>query len=274
MRTGLISIFAALTAVLFSFPVLCQDLEKDFKDEIALYRIRPDQVQSLRRDSNGVPLSESRLKQVVQAFYDRLYPLGPSFLKPFKLKSVVFKDTLYDPEGTQTTAEIRGGEFFMDADMTESMFYTTVMFMLETAMSSSYKARWPKFNPDGFIYENKRGSNTKAGQKKLDAVLAEWDKYFVSRMAMYSVEYDIAETFSYMIRKGPDATAFVQENSPDVQKKFDMVIDILESVKSCSQGYMQTLVTTDLSKLKTYSPSALAVRLFREYSGVWSASPA
>ena len=82
----------------------------------------------------------------------------------------------------------------------------------------------------------------------------------------------MAETFTYMVMRGPDATAFARKNSPDLLKKFNMVNEILESVKAVDPSYMQTLLAEDISKLKTYSPEALSVRLFREYSGVWSAS--
>ena len=87
---------------------------------------------------------------------------------------------------------------------------------------------------------------------------------------MYSTEMDMALTFSYMVSKGPAATAFVKKNSPEVQKKFDLIADILESVKATERGYMRTLLADDLSRLKSYVPYALAVRLEREYSGVWT----
>lgn len=269
MRIRPLHVSVALMAVLCSFHALCLDLEQDFKQEIALYRIRPDQARSLKRDANGIPVSESRLKQAAQNFYDWLYPLDPAFLKRFKIKTVVFKDTVYDRDGRQFQRYLFGDELFLDADLSDRQFYTNIFYLQATVMQQSYIGRWTKLNPDGFSYEEKRGSLSGNAQKKLDEILAGWDKYFVSRAAMYSPEMDMAETFTYMITKGPQATAFVRENSPDVQKKFDMVADILESVKATERGYMETLLAEDLSQLKTYSPYALSVRLFREKSGAW-----
>lgn len=255
-----------------AFSAFCLDLEKEFKQEIAMYRIRPDQTVSMRRDEHGLPVTEAKLKQSVKDFYDRLYLLDSGFFKPFKVKSFVFKDTLYGPDGDQASVKMLGDTFYFDADMDESMFYTLLFLLQEINMSSSYKAHWQKLNPEAFSYEDNRGNLSKNTQKKLDAVLAEWDKYFVTRMAMYTWEYDMAETFSFMLTRGPSAMAFARKNSPVVLKKFAMVSESLVSVKALPQGYMETLISDDLSKLKTYSPYALSVRLWKEFSGEWSAS--
>ena len=246
-------------------------LEKEYKREIALYHIRPDQSRSLKRDSDGTPVSESQLKQTVRSFYDRLYPLDPAFLKRFQLKDVVFKDTVYDYDGDTYQHRRIGNSLYLDADLNAQQFYVNMFYLQLGVMSRTYLEHWNKLNPDGFKYEDTRGSLSNSAQKKLDAVLAEWDKYFVSRTGMYSTEMDMAVTFAYMVEKGPDATRFVKENSPSVQKKFDLIVEILESVKAVERGYMQTLLADDLSKLKNYVPHALAVRLEREYTGVWSA---
>lgn len=246
-------------------------LEKEYKREIALYHIRPDQSRSLKRDSDGTPVSESQLKQTVRSFYDRLYPLDPAFLKRFQLKDVVFKDTVYDYDGDTYQHRRIGNSLYLDADLNTQQFYVNMFYLQLGVMSRTYLEHWNKLNPDGFKYEDTRGSLSNSAQKKLDAVLAEWDKYFVSRTGMYSTEMDMAVTFAYMVEKGPDATRFVKENSPSVQKKFDLIVEILESVKAVERGYMQTLLADDLSKLKNYVPHALAVWLEREYTGVWSA---
>ena len=271
MKTGkMLLLFAWLAMAPGFLHAADLDLEKDCKREIALYRIRPDQTRSLKREPDGTPVSEAQLKEAVRDFYDRLYPLGPDFLKRFKIKSVVFKDTVYDRDGNTHQRRLIGGDLYLDADLDEKQFYTTVFYLQVNVMSRTYLGHWNKLNPDGFEYENTRGSLSGSAQKKLDAVLAEWDKHFVSRTGLYSTEMDMAQTFAYMVSKGPAATVFVKKNSPDVQKKFDMIADILESVKAVERGYMQTLLADDLSKLKTYVPYALAVRLEREYSGAWA----
>ena len=270
MKTGTIFLFIGLTAALCALHAADLDLEKDYKQEIGLYRIRPDQTRSLKRDPDGTPVSESRLKEAVRNFYDWLYPLDPAFLKRFKIKSVVFKDTVYDRDGNSFQRRLIGGDLYLDADLDDKQFYSNIFYLQVSVMQRTYLGRWNKLNPDGFEYENTRGSLSDNAQKKLDAVLAEWDKYFVSRTGLYSTEMDMAQTFAYMITKGPAATAFVKKNSPDVQKKFDMIVDILESVKATERGYMQTLLAEDLSELKTYVPYALSVRLEREYSGAWT----
>ena len=246
------------------------DLAKDFKREIALYHIRPDQSRSLKRDSDGTPVSEAQLKETVQNFFDRLYPLDPAFLKRFQFRSVVFKDTVYDRDGETHQMRRGGNDLYLDADLAAQQFYVNMFYLQLSVMPRTYLEHWNKLNPDGFKYENTRGSLSNSAQKKLDAVLAEWDKHFVNRSGMYSTEMDMALTFAYMVEKGPAATVFVKNNSPDVQKKFDLIVDILESVKAAERGYMQTLLADDLSKLKTYVPYALSVRLEREYSGEWS----
>ena len=261
-----------LTAALCALHAAELDLEKDFRQEIALYRIRPDQTRSLKRDPNGTPVSEPRLKEAVRSFYDRLYPLDPGFLKRFKIKSVVFKDTVCDRDGEPYQMYLAGDDLFVDADLDEKQFYANLFYRQLPAMQRSYIGHWEKLNPDGFSYEGTRGSLSGSAQKKLDAVLSEWDRHFVSRSAMYSPEMDMAQTFTYMVTKGPDAMAFAKKNAPDILKKFDMVSDILTSVKATERGYMETLLSDDLSKLKTYVPYALSVRLEHEYSGVWSRS--
>ena len=246
------------------------NLEKDYKREIALYHIRPDQLRSLKRDSDGTPVSEPQLKEAVRNFYEWLYPLDSDFLNRFQLKEVVFKDTVYDLDGVTCQQRKIGTSLYLDADLDAQQFYANIFFLQIGVMQRTYLERWNKLNPDGFKYEYVRGNLSNNAQKKLDAVLAEWDKYFVSRTGMYATEMDMAETFAYMVEKGPAATAFVKKNSPDVQKKFDLIVDILESLKAVERGYMQTILSDDLPKLKTYVPYALAVRLEREYSGEWS----
>ena len=274
MKIGKAYCIIAFAALLCTLPAFCLDLEKDFRREIALYRIRPDQVRSLKRDSNGTPLSESQLQQAAQRFYDWLYPLDPGFLKRFNIREVVFKDSVYDHNGNTVQRRLLGTDLYLDADLDDKQFYASVFLLQVGLMPRTYLNRWNNLNPDGFSYEASRGSLTAHAQEKLDEVLSEWDKYFVSRTGMYSTEMDMALTFAYMIEKGPDATAFVRENSPTVQKKFDLIVDILNSVKAVGQGYMETLMAEDLSTLKTYSPSALSVRLFREFSGEWGAKAA
>ena len=246
------------------------DLEKEYKREVALYHIHPDQSRSLKRDLDGTPVSEAQLKQAVRDFYDRIYPLDPAFLKRFQIKNVVFKDAVYDRYGDTCQQRRIGSDLYLDADLSAQQFYVNMFYLQASLMQQMSLERWNKLNPNGFKYEDTRGNLSNSAQKKLDEVLAEWDKYFVSRTGMYSTEMDMALTFAYMIEKGPAATAFVKKNSPDVQKKFDLMVNILESVKATERGYMQTILTDDLSKLKTYVPYALAVRLEREYSGVWS----
>lgn len=246
------------------------DLEKDFRQEIALYRIRPDQTRSLRRDPEGTPLSESKLKETVEDFFDRLHLLGPGFLKRFKFKEVVFKDTVFDHDGESYQYYPDGDVLFLDADLDEEQFFSIIFFLQVNLMPRMYLEKWNKLNPSGFSYERTRGNVSGNALKKLKAVQSEWDKYFVSQTAMYSTEVDMGQTFAYMVMKGPNATAFVKQHSPDVEKKFALVAEILESVKAMERGYMETLITDDLSKLKTYVPYALSVRLEREYSGAWS----
>ena len=271
MNIGKLILSVALTTA--SLGVLCaaDQLEKDFRQEIALYRIRPDQSRSLKRDADGTPVSEARLKEAVERFYGWLYPLDPAFLKRFQIKNVVFKDTVFDHDGEQYQMYLLSDNLFVDADLDEKQFYTNLFYRQIPVMPRSYLGHWNKLNPDGFSYENTRGSLSDYARKKIDAIKDEWDVHFVSQSAMYSTEMDMAQTFAYMVSKGPDATAFVKGNGClTVQKKFDMIADILESVKATERGYMATLLADDLSKLKTYSPYALSVRLEREYSGVWT----
>lgn len=270
MRIGKQYLPVVFAAVLCSLPVFGLDLEQDFRQEIALYRIRPDQTRSLKQDSNGTPVSESRLRQAVQNFYDWLYPLGPGFLKRFKIKNVIFKDTVYDSAGKTFQRRLDGDDLFLDADLINQQFYVTTFYLYaSSAMQRSYLTQWNKLNPDGFSYESTRGTLQARTQKKLDAVLEEWDKHFVNRTCMYSTEMDMGLTFAYVVMKGPDATAFVRQNSPTVQKKIELLTAILESVKAVDPGYMETLLAEDVSKLKKYVPYAFSVRLFYEYSGVW-----
>ena len=269
MRFRNMFLFAALTAFLCRLPAFCLDLEKDYKREIALYRIRPNQVRSLKRDSNGTPVSEAELESAVRLFYEQLYLMDPGFLKHLKVKEVVFKDTVLDFDGKRYQHRLLDGTLFLDADLDDNRFYVNMFYLLIPDMPRSYLTRWNKLNPDGFLYEYTRGTPSGQAQKKLDAVLSDWDKYFVSQSGLYATEMDMAVTFAYMVMKGPDATAFVKEHSPTVQKKFEVVTDVLESMKVFEPGFMQTLLAEDLSKLKIYSPRALSVRLYQEFLGQW-----
>ena len=270
MRIGKQCLPVVFAAVLCSLPAFCLDLEKDFRQEIALYRIRPDQTRSLKQDSNGTPVSEPQLQKAVQNFYDWLYPLGPGFLKRYKIKNVIFKDSVYDREGKTRQRYLSGDDLYLDADLNNQQFYLTMFYLYATSvMQRSYLSQWNKLNPDGFSYEDTRGTLQERAQKKLDAVMEEWDKHFVSRNCFYTTEMDMALTFAYVVVKGPDAAAFVRRNSPTVQKKIELLTTILESVKAVDPGYMETLLAEDVSKLKKYVPYALSVRLFYEYSGIW-----
>ena len=262
---------AVILAVLCSVPSFCQDLETEFRREISLYHVRPDQAHSLKRDQNGTPVSEEQLEDAVRMLYDCLYPVGPAFLKRFQIKTVIFKDTVYDPDRKSHQYRLIGSDLYLDADLDEKQLYAAMFYLQLRVMPRIFLNHWNKLNPDDFSYENARGSLAAHAQQKLDAVLADWDKYFVSRTGMYSTEMDMALTFAYMVMKGPDATAFVRENSPTVQKKFDLMCEILENVKAVEPGCMQTLLAEDLSKLKTYSPRALAVRLYYELTDRWHA---
>lgn len=269
MRFRKLYFFAALTAFLCTLPAFCLDLEKEYKREIALYHVRPNQVRSLKRDSNGTPVSENELDDAVRIFYEQLYLMDPGFLKHLKVKEVVFKDTVLDFDGKRYQHRLLDGTLFLDADLDDNRFYVNMFYLLIPDMPRSYLTRWNKLNPDGFLYEYTRGTPSGQAQKKLDAVLSDWDKYFVSQSGLYATEMDMAVTFAYMVMKGPDATAFVKEHSPTVQKKFEVMFDILESMKAVEPGFMQTLLAEDLAKLKIYSPRALSVRLYQEFLGQW-----
>ena len=270
MKSRMLLLFTALTAFLCSFSGFSLDLEKEFRREIALYHIRPDQAHSLKRDSNGTPVSEADLESSVRIFYENLYLMDPGFLRRFKVKEVAFKDTVLDPDGERHQHRLLNGCLFLDGDLDDKQFYVNMFYLQLPMMSRSYLTRWNKLNPDGFSYEYSRGTPTGQAQKKLATVLAEWDKYFVSQTGLYATEMDMALTFAYMVMKGPDATAFVKKNSPAVQKKIDLMCDILESVKAFEPGFLQTLLAEDLSKLKSYSPRALSVRLHQEIIGTWN----
>ena len=134
------------------------DLEKDYKREIALYHIRPDQSRSLKRDPDGTPVSEAQLKEAVKNFFDRLYPLDPGFLKRFQLKDVVFKDTVYDRDGNTRQQLRNGNSLYLDADLAAQQFYVNMFYLQLGVMPRTYLEHWNKLNPDGFKYENTRGS--------------------------------------------------------------------------------------------------------------------
>jgi len=271
MKSRMLLFFTALTAFLWSLSAYCLDLENDFKREIALYHVRPDQTHSLKRDPNGTPVTESQLETSVRVLFENLYLMDPGFLKRSKVKEVAFKDTVLDPDGERYQHRLLNGCLYLDADLDDKQFYVNMFYLQLPVMARPYLARWNKLNPDGFSYEYVRGTPDGQAKKKLAAVLAEWDKYFVSQTGLYATEMDMAMTFAYMVTKGPDATAFVKKNSPAVQKKFELMCDILESVKAFEPGFMQTLLAEDLSKLKTYSPRALSVRLYQEIVGEWGA---
>jgi len=245
------------------------DLEKEFRREIALYRIRPDRSRSIRKDPDGLPVAEDRFKDVVANFYDMLYPVPPSFLKRFKFKSVIFKDTVYDRDGGMYQHRVVGDDLFLDSDMQDEQFYTNLFYLQLRLMSRTNTVKWTKLNPDAFSYENSRGNVTGRAKQKLEEVVANWDQYFVSRASMYSPEMDMAQFFTFLILRGPGSIALTGDDHPVMKKKSEMMVDILTSTKAVESGYMETILAPDLTKLKTYSPEALSVRLYYEYSGRW-----
>ena len=118
-----------MAAFLCSFSAFCLDAEKEYKREIALYRIRPNQTQSLKQDVNGTPVSEAQLETSVRSFYEQLYLLDPTFLKRFKFKEVVFKDTLLDFDGNQYQHRKDDGTLFLDADLDDQQFYANMFYL-------------------------------------------------------------------------------------------------------------------------------------------------
>ena len=247
------------------------EVEKDFRREISIYHIRPDSSRSLKKDPDGLPVSESRYRQGVEDFYNRLYPLTPSFLKRLKLKNVIFKDTLYDRDGHVAQRRLLGDDLFLDVDITEESFLNSVFLLQFAFISHGDVVKWEKLNPDAFSYENTRGNVRGRAKQKLDEILAEWDRYFVSRAAMYSPEMDMAQTFTYLIRKGPASAVLTgDDDRPVIQKKAKQLIDLLVSIKAFDSGCMDTLLALDLNALKKYSPEALSIRLYHEYAGLWT----
>ena len=271
LRTAAFLLFLlSLLPVQFRVFAADSEVEKDFRREIALYHIRPDASRSLKKDSDGLPVSESRYRQGVEDFYNRLYPLTPSFLKRLKLKNVIFKDTLYDRDGNVAQRRLAGDDLFLDVDISEETFLTSVFLLQFMFISHADVVKWEKLNPDAFSYENNRGTVKGRAKQKLDEILAEWDHYFVSRLAMYSPEMDMAQTFTYLIRKGPASAVLTGEDRPVIQKKVKQVCDLLVSIKAFDSGYMDTLLAIDLNTLKKYSQEALSIRLYHEYSRLWS----
>ena len=249
------------------------DLEKEYRREIALYRIRPDKSRSLRKDPDGLAVTEERFRDAVANFYDWLYPLSPSFLKRFRFKSVVFKDTLYDRDGNIMQRRVAGDDLFLDADLKPEQFYTSAFYLQLQLLSRSDTVKWTKLNPDAFSYENSRGNVTGRAKQKLEEAIADWDQYFVSRASMYSPEMDMAQFFMYLVAKGPGSVVLIGGERPVLKKKADMMISLLNSTKAAESGYWETILAPDLTKLKHYSPDALAVRLYYEYSGLWTVPP-
>lgn len=249
------------------------DLENEFRREIALYRIRPDRSRSIRKDPDGLAVTEERFKEAVANFYDMLYPVPPSFLKRFKFKSVIFKDTVYDRDGEMYQHRVDGDDLFLDADLKDEQFYTNLFYLQLRLMSRTNTVKWSKLNPDAFSYEDARGNVIGRARQKLEEVIAEWDGYFVSRASMYSPEMDMAQFFTFLMLRGPGSIALTGDDHPVMKKKAEMMIDILTSTKAVESGYMETILAPDLAKLKKYSPEALAVRLYYEYSGRWKVPP-
>ena len=270
LRTaGLLLFLFLLLPGMFRAFAADSDLEKEFRREIALYRIRPDRSRSVRKDPDGLAVTEERFQAVVASFYDMLYPVPPSFLKRFKFKSVIFKDTVYDRDGGMFQHRVVGDDLFLDADLKEEQFYTNIFYLQLRLMSRTNTVKWSKLNPDAFSYENARGNVTGRAKQKLEEVIADWDQYFVSRASMYSPEMDMAQFFTFLMLRGPGSVALIGGDYPVLKKKAEMMIDILTSTKAVESGYMETILAPDLTKLKTYSPEALSVRLYYEYSGRW-----
>ena len=249
-------------------------LEKEFKREISLYHIRPDSTHSLRKDTDGTPVSESVLHDALVNFYEWLYPLSPSFLKRLKIKTVIFKDSLYDAEGDLLKRKLVGDELFLDADLKDVDFYTSVLYLQFKFLPGGTLEKWERAQPYGFRYENERVNLSSQTKERLNDILAEWDQYFVSREAMYSPEMDMGRTFAYIIQKGPASVLLTGGSRPVIQKKAQLLIEFLTTVKAFDSGYLDTLLAADLTKLRKYSAEALAIRLFCEYSGRWSAPSA
>ena len=271
LRTaGLLTCLFLLLPGMFRAFAADSDLEKEFRREIALYRIPPDESRSLRKDQDGLPVTEERLKAVVSNFYSWLYPLSPTFLKRFKIKGVVFKDTLYDGDGDVVQRRLAGGNLFLDADLKADQFYTSAFYLQFQFLSRSDTVKWMKLNPDAFSYENTRGNLVGRTRQKLEEVVAEWDQYFVSRASMYSAEMDMAQFFAYLVVKGPGSVALIGGDRPVLKKKAELMLSLLKTAKAAESGYWETILAPDLAKLKTYSPEALAVRLYYEYSGRWT----
>ena len=274
LRTaGLLLFLCLLLPGMFRAFAADPDLEKEFRREIALYRIRPDSSRSLRKDPDGLAVPEERFKDIVANFYDMLYPVPPSFLKRFKFKSVIFKDTVYDRDGDMYQHRVDGDDLFLDADLKEEQFYTSLFYLQLRLMSRTNTVKWSKLNPDAFSYENSRGNVTGRAKQKLDEVIADWDQYFVSRASMYSPEMDMAQFFTFLMLRGPGSAALTGDDHPVLKTKAEMMIDILTSTKAVESGYMETILAPDLAKLRKYSPEALSVRLYYEYSGRWKVPP-
>ena len=274
LRTaGLLTCLFLMLPGMFRVFAADSELEKEFRREIALYRIRPDKSRSLRKDPDGLAVTEEQFRDAVANFYGWLYPLSPSFLKRFKFKSVVFKDTLYDRDGNIMQRRVAGDDLFLDADLKAEQFYTSVFYLQLQLLSRSDTVKWTKLNPDAFSYENSRGNVTGRAKQKLDELLADWDQYFVSRASFYSPEMDMAQVFMYLVAKGPGSVTLIGGEYPVLKKKADMMISLLNSTKAAESGYWETIIAPDLARLKTYSPEALAVRLFHEYSGRWTVPP-
>ena len=151
MRFRKLCLFAAMAAFLCTISAFGLDVEKEYRREISLYHIRPDQARSLKRDSNGTPVSEPQLETAVRVFYEQFYLLGPDFLKRFKIKEVVFKDSVLDHNGKTYQHRMISGDLFLDADLDDRQFYVNMFYLQIPAIPRPYLTRWDKLNPDRYF---------------------------------------------------------------------------------------------------------------------------
>ena len=228
------------------------DINKSYRKAAKRFRFTIRANAKFNRAIKGerVPLEE--VEGELNRFFEALDTLGDGFVKKSGLKYVMICRNL-QLDGMPCAGIASGNCIYLNVGFSKKTVYHEIFHIFDSKRNNK---KWLKLNHKNFIYRGIDFPDRPIGKAKHNKIKRHYSKNtrdfngdFASRYAQSNEAEDRAETFSYMIDRGP---LFVQraEKSPYLYNKMVYIIDMTDRSSLLGKAFWQKILGIDVSTLK------------------------
>ena len=228
------------------------DIDKSYRKAAKRFRFTIKANAKFNRSVKGerVPLNE--IEDELNRFFEALDTLGEGFVKKSGLRSVMICRNL-QLAGMPCAGIASGDCMYLNVGFSKKTVYHEMFHIFDPKRNNK---KWQKLNHKKFIYRGIDFPDRPISKLKHNKLKRHYSRNnrdfsgdFASRYAQSNEVEDRAETFSYMIDKGP---LFVQraEKSPYLYNKMVYIIDMTDSSSLLGKSFWQKTLGIDVSNIK------------------------